>query len=224
MLVWGEGFDHTSRLGRRSALFEAVTCEICGRRVPSGLAVGLPRFPTQDSDATFGYICHDCLEIDSKDARAPTDEPHPAPIKGMTSNEQAPPASVPRGRPKIVVICSGCMGGFDQDRITVVPRYNETMEMVVTAHICPDCLDRVLDETDQYLATAAQDTPWQEDGGLKHNRVIEDFVGFLLNHKLLDLVIEVRYAPSVEEGIARMRAFLQRIRDGERPIVLPSIE
>jgi len=123
---------------------------------------------------------------------------------------------------KQVFVCSGCMQSFLSQEIAVVPRYSEKMNMVVTAYICPTCLPRILDETEAYLETARDGEPWREGEGLKNNEVIENFVGFLLRHELLDLLVDVRYAPSVEEGIARMRGFLDRIRRGERPLAAPA--
>lgn len=124
---------------------------------------------------------------------------------------------------QVVVICSQCMGGFEPDQITVVPRHNPSMSMVVTAHICGQCLDRVLDETEAYLRTARCGQPYMIGYGLKHNDVIEQFVGFLLRNNLFREAIEMRYAPSVDKGIERMMAILASTRGGSGPIKLPKV-
>jgi len=115
------------------------------------------------------------------------------------------------------------MGGFEPDEITVVPRFNDGMNMVVTAHICRGCLDRVLDETEVYLRTARCGEPYMIGQGLKHNDVIEQFVGFLLRNNLFREAIEVRYAVSVDKGIERMMVMLKDMRAGNGLLRLPEV-
>ncbi len=124
---------------------------------------------------------------------------------------------------EVVCVCSNCFGGFRPEAITVVPRFNETMNMVVAAHICSDCLREVLDETETYLNSACHGAPYEQGYGLKYNEVIEQFVGFLLRNNLFRTAIEVRYAPSLAVGIERMQGVLDAIREGHGPLKLDEV-
>lgn len=125
--------------------------------------------------------------------------------------------------PEVVCICSNCFGEFPPEAIKIVPRFSETMKMVVTAHICAGCLNEVLDETECYLNSARHGADHEPGYGLKYNEVIEEFVGFLLRNDLFRAAIAVRYAPSLAVGIQRMQKVLEAIREGHGPLSLGEV-
>jgi len=58
---------------------------------------------------------------------------------------------------------------------TVVPRYSEMMDMVITSHVCPDCVDDAIREARAYLKRALETN---DADGPCGEKVIEDFEDF----------------------------------------------
>jgi len=87
--------------------------------------------------------------------------------------------------------------------------------MLTTKYVCPQCLNQAIAETKEYARSAKEGESWREDGGLKNNEIIEEFVGFLLRHNLTSLAIDIRYAGSLEEGIQKLEQFMDQLDSGE---------
>jgi len=112
---------------------------------------------------------------------------------------------------KKAFFCAACKRQFDLSSRTIMPSYNKTMEKLVTSYICPDCVSQVAQLARAYASKAFEGERWYQNGGLKENDVIEDFVGFFLNYDL-DFAIKIRYAPSLETAVKDINEYLAQHR------------
>jgi len=114
---------------------------------------------------------------------------------------------------KKVFICANCNQLNDLSHRTTMPYYNTIMEKVVTSYICPNCVSLVSQIIRTYASKAFTGTPFQEDGGLKENEVIEDFVAFFLPYDP-DFAIQIRYSTSTEGAVQSIEQYLDKIESG----------